>query len=344
MPRRRTGPRIVTRSNKRNYLIRFIDTDGRQKEVSTGTENRSEAEEVLEEFLRERRGVGRPSEHRRTYIADLLADYGEYQIDTPAAAERTAYAMTHLLKFWGERTVDHVNRETIKKYVASAARSQSTVRRELSTLRAAINHGVAMNRMMPFGKIELPAESNPRTRWLTKNEAAQLLWEARRDYRSKYNLQLFIIVGLYTGARRGAIMELEWSQIDFDNRTLDFNKLGTLKTNKRRARIPMGRKLHGHLYRRWQNAGGTSTHVFHQKTKPAKRVLSVVKGFKKACTRARFHDVVQHTLRHTCASWMAQRGEKMIDASNYLNMSMETLSRIYAHHHPEHIKDLADRF
>ena len=75
MPRRRTGPRLVTRRNKRFYLIRFIDTDGRQKEISAGTEDRSEAEEVLEEFLRERRGVGRPLEHRKVYIADTLVDY-----------------------------------------------------------------------------------------------------------------------------------------------------------------------------------------------------------------------------------------------------------------------------
>ena len=198
MPRRRTGPRLVTRRNKRFYLIRFIDTDGRQKEISAGTEDRSEAEEVLEEFLRERRGVGRPLEHRKVYIADTLVDYAEYQIDNPAAAERTAYAMTHLLDFWGEKTVDHINRETIKQYTARASRSRSTVRRELSTLRAAINHAVAMNRMMPYGKIELPSEGSPRTRWLTRNEAARLLWKARKEYRTKYNLQLFIVIGLYT--------------------------------------------------------------------------------------------------------------------------------------------------
>ena len=344
MPRRRTGPRIVTRRNKRNYIIRFIDTDGRQKEISTRTENRAEAEEVLEDFLKARRGIERPLEPRLVFITDILADYGDYHIDNPTAAQRIAYAMTHLLKYWGNRTVDHINRETIKRYVTGADRSRSTVRRELTVLRAAINHAVEMNRMIPFGKIQLPPESTPRTRWLTRSEAAKLLWEARREYRSKYNLQLFIVVGLYSGARRGAIMELEWSQINFENRTLDFNKPDAIITNKRRARIPLGRKLFGHLHRRWKNSGDVSTHVFHQKTRPRQPVLSVVKGFERACERANLNDVVQHTLRHTCASWMAQRGEKMIDASNYLNMSMETLSRIYAHHHPEHIKDLADRF
>lgn len=67
--------------------------------------------------------------------------------------------MVHLLEFWGEKTVDHINRETLKRYGQKATRSPSTIRRELSVLRAALNHAAAMNRMLPFGKIELPSES-----------------------------------------------------------------------------------------------------------------------------------------------------------------------------------------
>jgi len=344
MPRRRTGPRLVTRPNKPFYFIRFIDHDGRQKERTTGTADSGEAEEVLEEFLKERRGVDRPKEHRRILIAEILADYGEFKIDESSAAERIGYAMVHLLEFWGEKTVDHVNRETLKKYRRDAKRSQSTVRRELSVLRAALNHAVAMNRMMPFAKIELPAESQPRTRWLTRDEVAKLLRASRVEYRAKRPLTYFILLAVYTGARTGAIMDLEWSQIDLERRSIDFNKPNSEKTNKRRARIPIGRKLLGHLKRMKVTAGDETPYVFHQKRDKTRRIISVVKGFRVASKRAGFTDVTPHTLRHTCASWMAQRGEKLIDASVYLNMSMPTLSKVYAHHNDEHIKELADRF
>ncbi|MCX8281765.1 site-specific integrase [Phyllobacterium sp. 0TCS1.6C] len=344
MPRRRTGPRLVTRKGKPFYFIRFIDDDGKQKDRSTGAADSREAEEVLEEFLKERRGVGRPQEHRRVLIAEVLADYADFKADERAAATRLGYAMTHLLAFWGEKTVDHINRETLKRYLRSANRSQSTVRRELSCLRAALNHAVAMNRMVPFGKIELPRESQPKRRWLTRQEAARLLRAARQEYRSRFPLTLFILMALYTGARTSALMELEWSQIDFERRTIDFNKSAAQETNKRRAHIPIGRKLYGHLLRRYRMSAGKSHFVFHQKTQPNTHIGSVVKGFRAACKRADLKEVTPHTLRHTCASWLAQRGEKMIDASAYLNMSVPTLGRVYAHHHPQHIKDLADRF
>ena len=344
MPRRRTGPRLITRPNKPFYFIRFIDHDGKQKERSTGTAVSAEAEEVLEDFLKERRGVGRPKEHRRILIADVLADYADFKSDEPSAATRIAYAMVHLLDFWDEKTVDHINREMLKKYRQISKRSPSTIRRELSVLRAALNHASAMNRMLPFGKLELPAESQPRKRWLTREETAKLLRAGRIEYRTKRPLSYFILIGVYTGARRGAIMELEWSQIDLQKRIIDFNKAGVDETNKRRAQIPIGRKLHGHLSRMKVTAGDDTPYVFHQKKDKNRRILSVVKGFRSAAKRAGFTDVTPHTLRHTCASWMAQRGEKMIDASVYLNMSMPTLSKVYAHHNNEHIKELADRF
>lgn len=344
MPRRRTGPRLVTRTNKPFYFIRFIDHDGKQKERSTGTANSREAEEVLEEFLKERRGVGKPKEHRYVLIAEALADYADFKSDEPSAATRIAYAMVHLLNFWGEKTVDHINRETLKKYERKAPRSSSTVRRELSVLRAALNHAAAMNRMLPFGTMELPPESVPKQRWLTRDEVAKLIWSARQVSNSKKPLSYFILIGIYTGARRGAIMDLEWSQIDLEKRIIDFNKVGAGRTKKRRARIPIGRKLLGHLSRLKMASGSDAPFVFHQKRDKTRRIISVVKGFRVASKRAGFTDVTPHTLRHTCASWMAQRGEKMIDASIYLNMTMQTLSKVYAHHDNKHITELADRF
>jgi integrase len=344
MPRRRTGPRLVNRPNKPHFFIRYIDNDGKQKELSTGTSINQEAEEVLEEFLKARRGIGRPKEHRFVDVAGLLADYAEHISDNTSAAKRTAYAMVHLLAFWENKTVDHVNIETLKKYRISADRSVSTVRRELSVLRAAIGHAVAMNRIAPFGKIELPKGAPPRKRWLSRNEVARLIRTARLKYRTRYTLCLFILIAAYTGARKSAILELEWSQIDFENRVLDFNKPNTQETNKRRACIPIGRKLFGLLARRYKTSQGMSPFVFHQKQNKSRRVLEISKGFHSTAMLAGMPEVTPHTLRHTCASWMAQRGEKMIDASVYLNMSMETLSKVYSHHNNTHIKELADRF
>lgn len=52
--------------------------------------------------------------------------------------------------------------------------------------------------------------------------------------------------------------------------------------------------------------------------------------------------IVPHTLRHTAATWLMQRGVPIWQAAGYLGMSAETLERVYGHHSPEHLKRAAE--
>jgi len=52
--------------------------------------------------------------------------------------------------------------------------------------------------------------------------------------------------------------------------------------------------------------------------------------------------VMPHTLRHTAATWLMQRGADLWQASGFLSMSVETLQRVYGHHHPDWMKDAAE--
>src|SRR4029077_18713336 len=56
----------------------------------------------------------------------------------------------------------------------------------------------------------LPEPNPPRERWLTRSEAARLLWAARRSQ----HMRRFILLGLYTGSRPGVILAARWDQID----------------------------------------------------------------------------------------------------------------------------------
>jgi integrase len=46
-----------------------------------------------------------------------------------------------------------------------------------------------------------------------------------------------------------------------------------------------------------------------------------------------------HTLRHTWATRLMQRGVSIWEASGYRGMSRETLERVYGHHHPEFLRN-----
>ena len=51
--------------------------------------------------------------------------------------------------------------------------------------------------------------------------------------------------------------------------------------------------------------------------------------------------VTPHTLRHTAATWVMQRGADPWKAAGFLGMSVEVLLDTYGHHHPEFLRDAA---
>jgi integrase-like protein len=73
-----------------------------------------------------------------------------------------------------------------------------------------------------------------------------------------------------------------------------------------------------------------------------KPVASVKKGFKTAVGLARLRGrVTPHTLRHTAATWLMQRGVPIWAAAGFLGMAPEVLQETYGHHHPDHLQGAA---
>jgi integrase len=72
------------------------------------------------------------------------------------------------------------------------------------------------------------------------------------------------------------------------------------------------------------------------------RIGDIKKGFAAACQRAGLRGVTPHTLRHTCATWLMQTRTDPWEASGFLAMSMETLQRVYGHHHPDYQRSAAE--
>jgi integrase len=55
-------------------------------------------------------------------------------------------------------------------------------------------------------------------------------------------------------------------------------------------------------------------------------------------------DVTPHTLRHTAATWLMHRGVGPWEAAKYLGMTVETLERVYGHHHPDYLMNAKNAF
>jgi integrase len=114
------------------------------------------------------------------------------------------------------------------------------------------------------------------------------------------------------------------------------------RTNKRQtpARIPS--RLLAHL-RRWYSIDAEMgvRHVVHYQ---GGKVRKLRRSWATARDAAGLgNDVIPHTLRHTAATWLMQRGCDIWEAAGYLGMSVEMLEEVYGHHHPDHQKGLRTR-
>jgi integrase len=211
-----------------------------------------------------------------------------------------------------------------------------TVRRELGSLRAAINHAFSEGRLTRTVAVALP-ERPPSRDMLTRQEAAQLI-RATRTPQARSYMPLFILLGIYTGRRKEAILSLRWPQVDLNSKLINFDNPGREVTNKKRGKVRIPDRLLPHLIRA-RRRGSDLGYVIHDH---GKRVGDIKKGFGAACKRACLEDVSPHTLRHTAATWLMKAGVPIWEASGFLSMREETLIRVYAHHHPDFTQGAAD--
>jgi integrase len=337
MPRRNSGPRLRFLEKRGCFYICWTEA-GRSRERSTGAADREKAEIALAEFIHQRTRDAGPRDPAEMLITDILGDYAEEHGPTTSAPWRIGYAIAPLTQFWEARTVAEITKQTCARYVMTRNRSSGTSRRELGVLRAAINYAHEEGRLTRTVVVHLPESAEPRERFLTREEAAKLLRAALREPRVRLYLPLFIVMALYTGARKEAILSLRWSQIDLAAKRINYNAPDGRRTNKRRARIPIPSKLLPHL-RRARQRGTDIGFVIHEN---GSRLKDIKKGFASACHRAGLERVTPHTLRHTCATWLMQAGVNIWDASGFAGMTVETLQRVYAHHHPDYLRDAAE--
>nr|WP_321986615.1 tyrosine-type recombinase/integrase [uncultured Lichenicoccus sp.] len=103
------------------------------------------------------------------------------------------------------------------------------------TLHAALRWAARQKWISHEPYVPAPPQPKPRDRWLTRDEYDPLL-----DAAQALHVRLLIELALHTGARRGALLDLTWSQVDFETGLID---LGDGVGKKERAIIPMNPDL-----------------------------------------------------------------------------------------------------
>ncbi|PHP66770.1 integrase [Zhengella mangrovi] len=350
MPRPKKPPRLALRKyadGTRRWEIR----DG-ERSIRTGflEENIEDAEARLANYISEKRKPATKDRHsNELLVADVLIAYRQAKAHLIARPKELDSRLGFINEFFGAMPLSDVRGESCRDYAAH--RPAQAARRELEDLRAAINHWHREFGLDIAPKITLPEKAAPRTRWLTRSEAARLLRAANALKRSRpaqySHLIRFILIGLYTGTRHEAICRLQWrantggGHADLERGVLYRRAEGQRETAKRKPPMRLPRKLIGHM-RRWHRADGPVPFIIHRGGEPVGRIE---RSLRTAADLAGLsNDVTAHTFRHTRATWLAQVGVPVWEAAGSLGMTVEMFERTYGHHHPDFQRAAADAY
>ena len=362
MPQQAKGPRLYYRkkrehsdgSPRRGY---WVIKDGEHEEsTSCGRGDSKGAEEALGEYISRKHVADAAKGTRRAHnvpVADVIALYARDVVPTlsrPSEAKQRARA---LLQHFGDKVLSDITGAACRAYVAARSTS-AAARRELEDLRAAINYHRREGLCQEVISVTLPDRSPGRQRWLTRDEAARLIWAAWR-FREKQNFRgtgrrtrqhvaRFVLVSLYTGTRAGAVLsttlfpEPGHAWIDLERGVFYRRGEDVKETKKRQPPISLPDRILAHL-RRWKTRLG-ARYVVEWNRQP---VDSVRKAFAAAVKDAGLGpEVTPHVLRHTAVTWAMQNRADLYEAGGYFGLTQEMISRRYGHHHPDHMSSVKE--
>lgn len=158
---------------------------------------------------------------------------------------------------------------------------------------------------------------------------------SRRQHRHEKSLPLLphfgdhltpaVLLSMNTGLRRGEVLKLRWSFVDFDRRLLTVE--GRNAKNRQTRHVPLNEEAVSAL-RRWREQSGPGTRVFAMTT-------GFRTAWEKLLKRARITHFRWHDLRHHFASRLVQHGVPLNTVRDLLGHSSVAMSLRYAHLAPD---------
>jgi integrase len=176
--------------------------------------------------------------------------------------------------------------------------------------------------------------NNERTRFLTNDERERLLRVCRASPWPR--LYLLVLMAITTGARRGELLGLRYTDLDLAAGTAHVRQ----SKNGGQRVLPLLHAVVAEI-RRFGKAAPEAL-LFGSTRRPGKAMV-VDNVFTDAVRAARIEDFRFHDLRHSCASYLAQNGATLLEIADVLGHRTLDMVRRYAHLTVQHKAALVNR-
>jgi len=290
--------RIVRRTKSPNWIIRGT-LRGYRIEESTGTDNKKIAEEIR---------AKREAEilTQSVYGRRATATFAQAALSYLENGGRRRF-LDKVIRYYHTTPLAKIDQDAIdvgaRKVYPNA--SGATRNRQFYTPVSAVIKHAAKRGWCPHIVMERPEKPPGRVRWLTPEQAERLI-AACGDH-----LRPLVIFLLYTGARIGEALWLDWRDIDLNRSHVTF-PVDPSEGRRTKNNEPRGVPLHPRVRAALANLPHRDGEVFRRPDVPYERLRDdendtsagnrIKKAFAAACRRAGIEDFRPHDCRHTWAT------------------------------------------
>jgi len=324
---------LSKRKNGIWYII-FSNPLGKRNSVSTKTRFKKEAYQFLSHFedvLKSQKGNKVIPIDLKTFSFNYLKQ--SESIHRPKTTKQLKTIFKMLEQCLGNVQLSAITIIELKRFLQEKHTvSPHTAQKYLAYLRKAFSEAVSDGYLTsnPFDKIDNFRIPERQPLFFSESEFQHLLTVI--DDKDLKDLVLF---SAHTGLRQMESLTLKWSQINFKDRYLILDNQSNITKSQKVGTVPLNLTALQLLTERQMNKAGD--YVFTYKGNPITQDF-ISKKFKKYVLKASLNERYNfHTLRHTNASWMVQRGASILNVSKILRHSSVKVSEIYSHVKPDNL-------
>lgn len=354
----------IGKKGRAKFYLRYMENGKRKQTAARGCKNEKEAQDALTQIehniLSGRAGLKKVEPidlaKQAVTVARLIERFStEYTRPKLKSAkkyrEHAKHVLSHVGKLIGRRPASSMTKldiEELRDVLLAEKRSPTTVRNELTFLRTA--YGWALRKEIIDGKnpisgVELP-KANESIDYLSKLEAGKLLEHAEQRDPA---LHAMIVVALLQGLRKGEIVGLRRTDINFGTNTLVVAKSydGSTKSGKIRL-LPLHPTV-ARVLRQWLKVAPQHDGLVFPITdrrgtrgKPGKRYRmgrhDDMLGLPEAMEAAGCHlpEAPWHSLRHTFGSHYIMSGGDIVYLMELMGHANVKTTMVYVTTAKEH--------
>lgn len=225
----------------------------------------------------------------------------------------------------------------VKKSSINTGAKSYTINFELMTLKTVFNLAVKWNYLSvnpASGIKKLKTEDSKRRRFLDEKECRLLLSNSSEEFYPVF------FTFLHTGMRRGELVNLEWTDLNFRKREINIQIKPFWKPKTRERTIPMSKALAQLLKKHLRISNFVFTNKLGTKLNinaPRKHLIDVAKI-------ANIPDLTEiHALRHTFISRLIEKGVDLPTVQKIVGHNDIQTTMIYTHQTTSHVKEAIEK-